>query len=259
MYGEFDLSKLPVFKGGFINFGYWSDELSFTNKPISVMERITASMDLYKAVADRAEISEEHAVLEVGCGLGYGSAFLSNHYNPKLVVGLDISPDQIARAKQHQLRGLTSGKQRFALGEAEWMPFTDHSFDRILSIEAAQHFSSMEAFAKEVVRILKPGGKLVMTSFFPTSSEGVDAIEAIVPDYHVHGSKNTTEDVQKNLSMHMESVNMTSIGKNVWHGFSKWLDQIGFQTQWSKIWYYLYEKNLIDYVIYQATAPEKRD
>lgn len=263
MYGDADLSKLPIFQGGFINFGYWPNSL-LNNEKITVEQREACSKEMYKVIGDLAGILKEYSLLEVGCGLGYGSSFLSQHYGPKLVVGMDISPDQIMRAKKHQIAGIKDGKLRFTIGEAESMPFSENSLDCIVSVEAAQHFISMEAFSKEATRVLKPGGKLVMTSFFPTSQEGVSALNAIVPDYHIHGSQNTISDVQKELAGCMENVRVTSIGKNVWYGFSKWLDQIGYQNQWSKVWCALYEKGLIDYMVYEAETPkavasQKRD
>ncbi len=254
MYGAADLSKLPIFQGGFINFGYWPNPLA-TDGEITLAQRVECSKEMYRVLANLAAIFQTCSILEIGCGLGYGSTFLSQEYHPKLVVGMDISPDQIARAKRHQITEVAQGKLRFAIGEAESMPFTDHSFDQIISVEAAQHFDSIPAFSKETIRILKPGGKLVMTSFFPTTQEGVRALNAIVPDYHIHGSQNTVEEVEKEFSKHMDKVKVTSIGENVWEGFSKWLDQIGYNRQWSKIWPALYEKGLIDYVVYQAEAP----
>ncbi len=192
MYGEADLSKLPIFQGGFINFGYWNNRFIKSNT-ISSEEREASSKEMYRVVSDLAEILKKHSLLEIGCGLGYGSSFISNTYHPKLVIGLDVSPEQIARAKKFQALEIKAGKLRFTIGEAESMPFTDNSFDRIISVEAAQHFSSIESFSEEATRVLKPGGELVVTSFFPTNQEGVNVLNAIVPDYHIHGSQNTIE------------------------------------------------------------------
>ena len=256
MYGESDLSKLPIFKGGFINFGYWPNPF-FENGKITDEQRIQCSREMYRLVGDLAGILEKHNILDIGAGLGQGTAFFSEHYKPKIIVGLDISPDQIARAKKIHMSSISSGKLRFTIGEAESMPFTEDSFDRVVSVEAAQHFVSMSAFSKEAYRVLKPGGKLVITSFFPKNKEGIEALNAIVPDYHIHGSQNTIEEVYKELSNYMENVKISSIGENVWHGFSRWLDQIGYQNQWSKIWCALYDKGLIDYVVYEATTPKE--
>lgn len=255
MYAEADLSKVPIFQGGFINFGYWPNPL-FQGNEITKEQRTAASKEMYRVIANLANILEGHNVLEVGAGLGYGSSFISQQYDPKLVIGIDISPEQIARAKRYQVSGVKSGKLRFTIGEAEVMPFTEASFDSVISVEAAQHFDSMTSFSKEVTRVLKPGGKLVVTSFFPTIKEGVDVLNAIVPEYHIHGSQHTVDEMKNELAKYMDSVKVTSIGKNVWHGFSRWLDQIGYEQQWSKIWSTLYDKGLLDYVVYEATAPK---
>lgn len=256
MYSDSDLSKLPIFGGGLINFGYWPNSF-LENEEITIEQRIACSKEIYKIIANLAGILHKHNLLEVGCGLGYGASLISQYYQPKLVVGVDISPDQIARAKKYQVIGVKEGKLRFTISEAESMPFPDNSFDRIISVEAAQHFDSMNSFSKEVARILKPNGKFVMTSFFPKNKEGVEAVNAIIPDYYIHGSQYTIDEVKKEIFDHMHTVKVTSIGENVWHGFSKWLDQIGFNNQWSKIWPALYDKHLIDYVIYEAEAPRK--
>ena len=196
MYGESDLSALPIFEGGFINFGYWPNPIPDGHK-ITKEERTACSEQMYRVIADLANILPHNNILDVGCGLGYGDAFISSKYKPKLVVGVDISPDQIARAKLHQVSGIRDGKLRFTIGEAGSLPFTASTFDYIFSIEAAQHFESMRSFSEEAARILKPDGKLVMTSFFPTSVEGKKALNAIVPDYHIHGSQHTVEEVQE--------------------------------------------------------------
>ena len=74
MYAEADLSKLPVFQGGFINYGYWAN--SFLNKKeITVEQRIACSKEMYRVISNLAQILEGYNVLEVGSGLGYGSSF----------------------------------------------------------------------------------------------------------------------------------------------------------------------------------------
>lgn len=254
MYGDADLSALPIFQGGFINFGYWN-ESALNASSITQEQRAAASEAMYKVVGDLCGIMKQHSVLDVGSGLGYGTSLISGLYSPKITVGLDVSPDQIARAKKYQIVGVKNGKLRFALGEAESMPFPENSFDCVLCVEAAQHFFSISEFSKEVSRILKPGGKCVVTSFFPTNDEGVEALNAIVPDYHIHGSQHTVNEVKLAFENHMENVQVRSVGSNVWHGFSRWLDQLGYHHQWSKIWCALYEKGLIDYVIYESQAP----
>src|SRR3990172_958768 len=105
MYGESDLSQLPIFQGGFINFGYLPN--SFLNKgKVTTEERIVCSKEMYRVIANLGNILSEYSLLEVGCGLGYGSSLVSQEYKPKLVIGMDISPEQIAIAQKYQVSGI---------------------------------------------------------------------------------------------------------------------------------------------------------
>jgi MPBQ/MSBQ methyltransferase len=253
MYGESDLSKLPIFQGGYINFGYWPHACS-ESEEVSVATRIRSSEAMYEVVGNLASINTNHTVLEVGCGCGQGSALISRQYQPKWVIGLDVSPEQVARAKEKHLLEIKENRLRFSLGEAGNMPFPDRVFDRLISVEAAQHFPCFADFSKEAFRVLKPEGIFVMTSFFPKTQEGVDVLNAIIPNYSIHGSQYTITEIQEELCKYFKQVKIVSIGEQVWSGFARWLDHIGYQKQWSKLWGILYEKGLLDYVIYQAIA-----
>lgn len=50
-----------------------------------------------------------------------------------------------------------------------------------------------------------------------------------------------------------KNIKIESIGKNVWHGFDKWISQQSeFKNTWNRNWYKAYQNNLIDY--YEITA-----
>ena len=98
MYGPSDLSKVPIFKGGYINFGCWGN-LKGTASDDST--RAKASELMYKEMAETANLNKESQVVDVGCGIGYGCQYIMRRYNPKTLVGLDITPQQIERAKKN--------------------------------------------------------------------------------------------------------------------------------------------------------------
>ncbi|MCG8423822.1 MAG: class I SAM-dependent methyltransferase, partial [Proteobacteria bacterium] len=52
---------------------------------------------------------------------------------------------------------------------AEDLPFNDHCFTHVYSVEAAQHFESFSAFATEAFRVLVPGGRLGLTTMFASN------------------------------------------------------------------------------------------
>ncbi|MFF2198091.1 class I SAM-dependent methyltransferase, partial [Streptomyces sp. NPDC058157] len=136
-YGPSDLSSVPVFAGGFINFGYWRPE-DLDGTP-SVDDRIRSQQDLYRRVLDTAGPLGGGELLEVGCGLGVGCALAVGEYGPARVTGMDIHPQQLERARRATAGLLAEpGPERLRLvrGAAEEMPFGDGEFDCVYSVEA---------------------------------------------------------------------------------------------------------------------------
>ncbi|MEK8174546.1 class I SAM-dependent methyltransferase [Streptomyces sp. M19] len=165
-YGPADLSGNPVFAGGFINFGYW--RAIDLDRPPSEADRIRSQEDLYRHVLDAAGLPTDPEILEVGCGLGMGCAVALREYGPVAVVGMDIHPEQLQRARGAQAPLLRADPARlsFVQGAAEHMPLEDGTYDAVISVEAAQHFPDLLAFAAETARVLRPGGRAAVASFF---------------------------------------------------------------------------------------------
>ncbi|ASC74160.1 2-methyl-6-phytyl-1,4-hydroquinone methyltransferase [Halomicronema hongdechloris C2206] len=96
-------------------------------------------------------------VLDVGCGIGGSSRILARDYGFS-VLGVTISPQQVERAQQLTPPDLDA---RFQVDDAMALSFPDGSFDVVWSIEAGPHMPDKAVFAKELLRVLKPGGILV--------------------------------------------------------------------------------------------------
>ncbi|NGX46872.1 MAG: Demethylrebeccamycin-D-glucose O-methyltransferase [Chlamydiae bacterium] len=168
LYDEHDLSKWPLFSGGFINFGYW--EGINTHNKISTEERLESERNLYRCVLKKLDISSRDNILEVACGLGLGCSLLMKEFPVQKITGIDISLAQIKRAKKHNKKLLSSSqKLKFQIGKAENIPFKDACFSKLFSIEAIQHFLSVYNFANEAFRVIKPKGRLAIASFFATT------------------------------------------------------------------------------------------
>jgi MPBQ/MSBQ methyltransferase len=100
-------------------------------------------------------------VLDVGCGIGGSSRILAKEYGFD-VTGITISPQQVQRAQELTPAGLSA---RFLVDDAMSMSFPDASFDVVWSIEAGPHMPDKAVFAKELLRVLKPGGILVVADW----------------------------------------------------------------------------------------------
>jgi MPBQ/MSBQ methyltransferase len=97
-------------------------------------------------------------LLDVGCGIGGSSRMLAKDYGFD-VTAVTISPGQVERATQLTPAGLSA---RFMVDDAMALSFPDESFDVVWSLEAGPHMPDKAVFARELLRVLKPGGLLVV-------------------------------------------------------------------------------------------------
>lgn len=100
-------------------------------------------------------------VLDVGCGIGGSSRILAQDYGFS-VTGVTISQQQVRRAQELTPDNLDA---QFIRGDAMSLSFPDESFDVVWSIETGPHIPDKESFAKELLRVLKPGGRLVVADW----------------------------------------------------------------------------------------------
>ena len=180
MYDHDDLSACSLFAGNFINFGFWEQPVKAGT--ISVAQRIDSEKNLYRFVIKKLGVVEEDKLLEVACGQGVGSALAVTEFHPKEMHGIDFSKAQISRAKKVNSEVIQKNLSKifFQEGAAENIPYDSNSFEKVFSIEAAQHFESLEKFAKEANRVLKPGGKVAIASFFGTSDKSHDSLSTMI-------------------------------------------------------------------------------
>ncbi|MDX2216831.1 MAG: methyltransferase domain-containing protein [Oculatellaceae cyanobacterium bins.114] len=102
-----------------------------------------------------------NSVLDVGCGIGGSSRILARDYG-FVVTGITISPQQVRRAQELTPKELNV---RFQVDDAMALSFPDASFDVVWSIEAGPHMPDKAVFARELMRVLKPGGVLVVADW----------------------------------------------------------------------------------------------
>jgi MPBQ/MSBQ methyltransferase len=100
-------------------------------------------------------------VLDVGCGIGGSSRILARDYGFS-VTGVTLSPQQVRRATELTPDGVDA---KFMVNDALNMSFPDNSFDVVWSIEAGPHMPDKARYGAEMLRVLKPGGILVVADW----------------------------------------------------------------------------------------------
>lgn len=95
-------------------------------------------------------------ILEVGCGGGQVAAEILRQRGDLELTGLDLSHEQIARARKRAPGG------HFIQGSALSLPFEDNTFDGVFSIASIKHWPDQRQGVSECVRVLRPGGRLAI-------------------------------------------------------------------------------------------------
>ena len=157
-----------------------------TQAPLYNSEKLHLSKQEYlDLIVEKTAPKSADAVLDVAAGTcvcGRGLAPLVSH-----VVCLDATLAMLETGRKECER-LGIHNMTFIKGYAEELPFLDHSFDIVISRLAFHHFIDVHAIFEEMVRVLKPGGKLVMVDMTMKDEslrDEADRIERLRDDSHV--------------------------------------------------------------------------
>lgn len=139
--------------GEHIHHGYWirGDET-----------KEQAQVQLIEHLAQLAGIASGACILDVGCGFGATSIYLTRNYKAE-TTGITISPIQVEMASKAASAAGVNAK--FLLMDAQAMNF-NRSFDVVWSVESISHYQNLEAFFASVAGLLKPGGTLAVIDWF---------------------------------------------------------------------------------------------
>ena len=110
-------------------------------------------------LVELAEVEPGQSILDVATAAGHSALALAQRGAHAL--GLDLTPEMLDVARRlARERGLTNVE--FGLGDAEALPVEDNSFDRVTCRIALHHFPNPAQATREMARVLKPGGRLVL-------------------------------------------------------------------------------------------------
>jgi ubiquinone/menaquinone biosynthesis C-methylase UbiE len=108
-----------------------------------------------------AQLPQGAHILEVGSGGGLFTNYTADQRPDLRIVGIDLSQPQIKRASKRMRT--YADRVEFRLGDATNLAFADRTFDGVISYGSIKHWAPQEAGLRECVRVLKPGGPLLVT------------------------------------------------------------------------------------------------
>jgi len=118
--------------------------------------------ELTRRLASALALEPEEHVLDVACGIGTTSLLLAGERGVG-VLGVDLGEAQIVRARSQAHKAGLGGQVRFEIGDAEQLPVEDGSFDAAVCECAFCTFTDKTTAARELSRVLRPGGRVGIT------------------------------------------------------------------------------------------------
>ncbi|HET6935492.1 MAG TPA: class I SAM-dependent methyltransferase, partial [Candidatus Angelobacter sp.] len=112
----------------------------------------------------QVSIDKRATVLDVGCGGGKTITKLANMASEGKVYGVDHSPDAVNMARKINHESVASGRVEVQEGSVSHLPFADDMFDVITAVETHFWWPDLAGDMQEVMRVLKPGGMLVIVA-----------------------------------------------------------------------------------------------
>ncbi len=139
------------------------EALQYDNTLIDKLPDIVASS--YCGVGNPfslGKINRGEQILDIGCGAGVDTILAAKIVGPKgLSVGVDIVPEMIARAESN-LQMMDLDNVNFQKTSGENLPFSDDTFDVVISNGVINLIPDKEQALSEILRVLKPAGRLMV-------------------------------------------------------------------------------------------------
>jgi ubiquinone/menaquinone biosynthesis C-methylase UbiE len=150
-----DLMRLAT-EGDMLNFGYWDDETK---------SALDAQKKMCTIFGKKALLESNQHIVDVGSGISSPAIQWYLEYSPIKLSCININFTQLHNSINNVYKSIPTNNSEnfnFINATATTLPFENESIDRVLSLEAAQHFKPLNNFISESFRILRKNGILAL-------------------------------------------------------------------------------------------------
>ena len=126
---------------------------------------LSGGIDIYWRRRTIRELGKGGHILDVATGTGDMAIMLTRYLSPVRVTGIDISKGMLEIGRQKIARLKLEDRVALIEGDSESIRFPDNHFDAITVAFGVRNFENLEKGLQEMLRVLKPGGRLVVLEF----------------------------------------------------------------------------------------------
>ena len=160
----------------------------------------TGNADMENAAVDLVNPMSDANVVMIGCGPGVGVVAAARRASNGMVIGLDPSEVMVERTRARCRRARVEHITRVERAAAELLPLPDQSQDAVVSVNNIQLWSDRAAGLDECVRVLVPGGVLVVllhTWAMPDAAPAEEWIAELTADLSTRGVVVESSQIQR--------------------------------------------------------------
>ncbi len=163
-------------------------------------DRATFAHHLARYRFAEEQIAAGQRGLDAGCGTGYGTHLLGA--KSAFTLGIDYAAPALNYARTHY----AGERLAFATMNCHRLALADASFDWIISLEVFEHLEDVDAFLSECRRVLRPGGRMFLST--PNRASWDLHMRSIEKDYEYHINMMDKRGLLAALRKHFESVEL---------------------------------------------------
>jgi len=110
----------------------------------------------------RVSIEPQFTILDIGCGGGRTIDKLATLASAGKAYGIDISNQSVAVSRTTNAKWIEAGRVDIRQAAVSQLPFPDATFDLVTAVETHYYWPDPVADMREILRVLKPGGRLLL-------------------------------------------------------------------------------------------------